>query len=222
MTNPVTTDQEHVLKIAGRLSYCDAFEPRVFKNKDGTPGKARYKTQILVPKEAEKVGGVSMGGPEVVAAIKAAMKALKLEKFPPPSKVSIPQGNTCFKNGDATDEDGEPATWVTEESPNHFIFTCSESDAPTTLDRRARPTEKKDGLIYSGAYAIVIVKLWIQNNEYGKKINANFKSVQFVAHGEPFGEGGGTDGSEFLSSLDDDDDDSGFDDLGDDDGDLDF
>lgn len=207
--NP-TTDKEFVLRIAGRASYCDAFEPRVFKNKDGTTSKPRYKTLILVPKKETTIDGVTFGGEEVATAIKTAMKAAKDAKFTGPTKVSIPQGNTCFKNGDAKDEDGEAQAWVSEETEGHYIFSCSESEPPTTLNRRAQPCTKADGLIYSGAYVIAVVKLWVQDNEYGKKINANFKSIQFFAHGDPFGEGSDGDGSEYLNSLDDDDA-SGFD-----------
>jgi hypothetical protein len=33
------------------------------------------------------------------------------------------------------------------------------------------------------------VRLWIQNNRYGKRCNANLIGVQFVADDEAFGEG---------------------------------
>ena len=35
-----------------------------------------------------------------------------------------------------------------------------------------------------------VIDVWAQNNQYGKRINAQLDGVQFVRDGEPFGEGG--------------------------------
>ena len=40
---------------------------------------------------------------------------------------------------------------------------------------------------YSGCYVYGSITLWLQNNSYGKKINANLRAVQFERDGEAFG-----------------------------------
>ena len=47
------------------------------------------------------------------------------------------------------------------------------------------PTEK--GAPYSGAYGIMKVTLWLQNNKWGKRINANLLVVQMIKDGPAFG-----------------------------------
>jgi hypothetical protein len=44
-----------------------------------------------------------------------------------------------------------------------------------------------DGVLYSGCYVNMTVTLWTQDNEYGKRVNANLRAVQFVKDGEAFG-----------------------------------
>lgn len=194
--------------VAGRLSYCDAFKPREFEK---GAGNAKYKTNILVPKEAVEIGGVTMGGKAQLDKIRAAIAAAKAEKWgnDKESQPRLGQSVVCMKDGDAVDSEGVPEKWVSEETAGHYVITASDSDAPTVVDRRKRVISEADGLVFSGSYARVVINTWGQDNKYGKRVNANLRSIQHIAKGEAFGKGGG-DGTDLFGSLDDDDD-TGFD-----------
>lgn len=60
---------------------------------------------------------------------------------------------------------------------------------PTTVDRKGNVTTIEDGIIYSGCYVLADVEVWAQDNQFGKRINAQILGVQFVADGDSFGGG---------------------------------
>jgi hypothetical protein len=57
------------------------------------------------------------------------------------------------------------------------------------INRDKSPIAEGDNVVYAGCYVNGIVSLWAQNNQYGKRINAQLDGVQFVRDGEPFGDG---------------------------------
>lgn len=101
----------------------------------------------------------------------------------------------CLRDGADTGYDGYE---------NAFSFKASGTKRPMVLDRDKSQLAEEDGRPYSGCYVNGVVELWVQQNEYGKRINATLLGVQFSKDGESFA--GGSSGS-----ADD------FDDLGDDD-----
>lgn len=50
--------------------------------------------------------------------------------------------------------------------------------------------------IYSGCYVNASIELWAQDNQYGQRINAQLRGVQFLRDGEAFGGGVGTAGAD--------------------------
>lgn len=73
---------------------------------------------------------------------------------------------------------------------NVFVATRSKV-RPTVVNRDRSPVTAADGVVYSGCYGNPIIELWAQDNQYGKRINAQLKGFQFVADGVSFS-GGGT------------------------------
>jgi len=55
---------------------------------------------------------------------------------------------------------------------------------------------QSDGKIYGGAYANLLLEIWTQDNKHGKRINADFRGVQFLRDGERLGGEGGVPTSE--------------------------
>jgi hypothetical protein len=78
------------------------------------------------------------------------------------------------------------------------------------IDKDKSPLTEDDEKLYAGCYVNAIVELWYQNNNYGKRVNANLLGVQFFKDGEPFGDGVSASEDDF-DMFDDDDD--GLDDL---------
>jgi hypothetical protein len=46
---------------------------------------------------------------------------------------------------------------------------------------------EEDGKPYAGCYVNASIRLWVQDNQYGKRINAELRAVQFSKDGESFG-----------------------------------
>lgn len=80
----------------------------------------------------------------------------------------------------------------------NLFFNANNTVRPTVVDRDRSPLVAADGKPYSGSYVNVIIDVWAQDNQYGKKVNAQLQGIQFVRDGEAFS-GGGTsaDASDF-------------------------
>lgn len=85
----------------------------------------------------------------------------------------------------------------------NIFFNAYNTVRPTVVDRDRTPLTKQDGKPYSGCYVNVIIDVWAQENQYGKRVNAQLQGVQFVKDGEAFS-GGGTsaDASDFEEIAD--------------------
>lgn len=103
-------------------------------------------------------------------------------------------GRLCLKDGDSK---------ASYEGFEGMMFISSTSATrPLALNRDKTPVTEEDGVLYSGCYCNVSLELWPQDNQFGKRINAQLGGVQFVKDGDAFS-GGGTAADE-----------SDFDDLG--------
>lgn len=68
---------------------------------------------------------------------------------------------------------------------------------PLVLDKDKSPLTEQDGRPYAGCYVNASVELWAQDNNYGKRINASLRGVQFVRDGDAFAGGGVASEDEF-------------------------
>jgi hypothetical protein len=78
--------------------------------------------------------------------------------------------------------------------PGNIYISSANSTAPKTVNRQKNPetgkfdkVSKESGIIYNGCFVNATITLWAQNNEYGKRVNANLRAVQFFKDGEAFG-----------------------------------
>jgi hypothetical protein len=78
------------------------------------------------------------------------------------------------------------------------LFVSSRNKVrPLVLDRDKTPLTQSDGKPYAGAFVNASIELWCQDNEYGKRINATLRGVQFYKDGEAFAGGGSASDDEF-------------------------
>lgn len=96
-------------------------------------------------------------------------------------KSKIPADKICLKDGDL---EGRP------EYEGKMTLKASTKKRPLVIDRDKSPITEEDEKVYAGCYVNAIMSLWPQNNQYGKRINAQLDGIQFAADGEPFGSGG--------------------------------
>lgn len=168
---PQPTDQPPgVVKLYEcRLSYAALDKPVAFE--EGKPPK--YKCDFLLPK----------GTPATEAnleALKAAKERVMKEKWG--EIVKLGSDRVCIKDGDKlTKSDGTPR----EEAKGHWVVTASEDDAPLLVNEKG--TQASPGALYSGAWGHAIINLWCQDNNYGRRLNANLKGVQKVRDDDRFG-----------------------------------
>ena len=60
---------------------------------------------------------------------------------------------------------------------------------PTVVDQAKSPLTEQDGKLYAGCYVNGVVDIYAQDNQYGKRLNAQLGGVQFVRDGDAFGGG---------------------------------
>ena len=71
---------------------------------------------------------------------------------------------------------------------NKYVSSRSYS-RPLVLNKDRSALAETDGKPYSGCYVNAILAIWAQQNQHGKRINAQLSGVQFVGEGESFGGG---------------------------------
>ena len=165
-----------------RLSFPSLFKKATF---DGNATK--YEATLLLDKKKHA---------KVIDKINADIKEA-MAKFHSDTGKKIKSDKTCFKDGDESDYDGYG---------NCMSFKASNDKRPSVLDRNKEPLIEDDGRPYSGCYVNAIVDYWVQNNQFGARINANLLGIQFVRDGDSFGAGGSVADSDDFDDLGDDDD----------------
>lgn len=164
-----------------RLSFPSIFQRAVF---DGQEGK--YEATVLIDKKDTKTKKILD---------KAIAEAIA------EANIKVASDKRCLKDGDESDYDGYEGNWS---------LKAANSKRPTVLNRDKTPLTEDDEVLYAGCYVNVVIDLWVQNNKFGKRVNANLYGVQFVKDGEPFGMGPidvTDDFDDLEDGLDDDDDD---------------
>jgi len=112
-----------------------------------------------------------------IAEIDAAIKHLIKDGL---KGAKLPADKICLRDGD----DVEYAGYA-----GHMSIKASSSKRPMVLDRDRSPLAEDDNRLYAGCHVNAIIELWAQNNQWGKRINANLLGVQFFKDGEPFSDG---------------------------------
>ena len=160
-----------------RLSFPSVFNRSVFDGKEG-----KYEATFLLSKSDTATKAV------LEKAIAAAMKD---------ANVKVPSSKIFLKDGDDFEYDGYEDVWSIKASANR---------RPTVINRDKTPLTAEDEVIYAGCYVNASIDLWVQNNNYGKRVNANLYGVQFLKDGDSFG-AGPVDATDDFDEIDDEDDD---------------
>jgi hypothetical protein len=149
-----------------RLSYPSLFVP----NQYGDEEEPAYKASFILDK-VKDAGQIKF--------IQETMKKLVAE-----AKVkSVAAYKLCLRDGaEKGDKEG---------FGDRVMFISSKNrKAIPVVDRDKSLLTIDSGKPYAGCYVNAVVRLWVQDNNFGKRINASLQAVQFSKDGEPFGEGG--------------------------------
>lgn len=159
-----------------RLSFPSLFKKSSFNGVEG-----KYEATLLLDKSDTKT-----------------MKILEdaIEQCKKDNKLKVPSDKTFIKDGDEIEYDGYA---------NSIAIKASNNKRPTVVNRDRTPLTEEDEVLYAGCYVNAIIEPWGQNNQYGKRINANLLGIQFVKDGEPFGDGGTSASVDDFDDIDDED-----------------
>jgi hypothetical protein len=160
MNNNISTSSNLILKNV-RLSF-----PQLFQPKSVMGSEPKYSAAFLLEKSDPQV-----------AATRKAIAAMTTAKW---GKVIPRSLKVCLHDGSEKEFDGY------EDS---FYISANSAKRPLVLDRDRRPLSTDEGIPYAGCFVNGLVRLWAQDNQFGKRVNAELLGVQFVRDGEPFGGG---------------------------------
>lgn len=162
-TEPVIVKLNNV-----RGSFLYLFQPNTGPQKDSDPS---YSATFLMDKKENA---------KDIAALKAGIDKVIRDAF----KGKHPgAGRICLHDGSEKPEvDGYGA--------DVMFVSARNARRVAVVDRDLTPLTEEDGKPYAGCYLNAVIRLWPQDNKYGRRVNASLGNVQFVRDGEPFGEKG--------------------------------
>jgi hypothetical protein len=169
-----------------RMAFANIFTAKAFPGQTG--GTPKFNASFLLdPKDPQ------------VKKIEEAITAAATEKWGAKAAAQLTAlrktDKTCLHDGDAKAQ---------YQGFEGMVFVSASNALRPTLKARdgQTPIVESDGKLYSGCYVNAVINTWAQDNQYGKRINAELQGIQFHADGDAFGGG--------ATATDED-----FDDLGD-------
>lgn len=164
------------------LSFDDLFEKaKDRKGDDGNTIKGKFKANFLMTKGTPGTIANMAKAKKASAEAKAAKWGADEKKHP-----KLKPNLVYLRDGDLENWDGYEGC---------FYISANSDDQPVLIDRVkdengkwVELTKENGGSrkLYAGARVNAIVRVWAQDNEHGKRVNAEVKCVQFVGHGTPF------------------------------------
>lgn len=140
-----------------------------------------------------------------IKVIRQAMIDVKNAKWPGGKKTFAPD-KKCLRDGEVLNDEGELQPF--QDGYKGMMYVSA--NRAVDIDENGKPVgenpvsfvgsrkgedgkfprlKEKDGLLYSGAYANVIIRVYALDGkgEYPDRINASLEGVQFLRHGQRFG-----------------------------------
>lgn len=163
--------------------------PKLFKAEAVNGGEPTFSAAFLFAPDHPSVAAIKEAI-EQVGQAKWGAKWPQIKKgLEAQDKVALHDGNT---KSDMAGYEG-----------NLFI-NASNKTKPLVLDRDKTPLDSADGKPYGGCYVNASIEIWAQDNNFGKRINASLRGVQFFKDGDAFAGGGAASVDEFDDLATDD------------------
>ena len=142
-----------------RISFPCLFQRSTFDGKEG-----KYSANFMLDPQQHRTELK-----EIKAQINALIKDRLKGRVLPPEKL-------CLRAGE---DKGRP------EYEGVYVITASNDVRPIVLNKDKSMVTEDDNLIYSGCRVNASLSLWVQNNQFGKRINATLRGVQFCGDDTP-------------------------------------
>jgi hypothetical protein len=156
--------------------------PKLFEAKPVGSGDTKY-FSVALPIEPGSKNAKTLD-----EAINAVAEEKWKDKWKTVLKKIVDDGNCGYKKKPLSNSDGEVYSGF-EDMYSLNASRREDKGQPTIIDRDRSQLTAKSGKPYAGCYCNVIVDIWAQDNQYGRKINFELKGVQFVKDGDAFGGG---------------------------------
>ncbi|RTL05694.1 DUF2815 family protein [Candidatus Dependentiae bacterium] len=164
-----------------RISFPSLSKRENFEGKEG-----KYAATFLIPKDNVKLKK------KLDRMIQEAISRSKVEK--------VKKSNICLKDGDESEYEGYPDNWS---------IKATNKNRPKVYDRSREEVDVEDidDLILPGYRVNAVIDFWVQDNKFGKKVNANLLGVQFCKKDEVLGNAAPDVSDDFEEQDDEDEDD---------------
>jgi hypothetical protein len=155
-----------------RLSFAHLFEAQegMIDEETGKKGEPRFGASFLMDP-------TTPSGKTNLANLKKAAEEIKVAQWGKNIPKLKPE-KVCVRDGNLEEWDGYEGM---------IYCRASNKKKPVLVDRDRSELDAESGKLYSGCYVNAVVRLWAQDNKFGKRLNASLEAVQFLRHGEAFG-----------------------------------
>ena len=140
----------------------------------GGEGKPAFSMTAILPKDHPQI-----------KELHAAEVAVAKEKWGAKADANL---KAIRAAGKGVVKDGDSKAEYSGFEGNAFVSMRAEK-RPNVYDRDGSQLTEADGVVYSGCYGHVMLEVWAQDNQYGKRINAQITGAMFAADGDSFGGG---------------------------------
>jgi len=136
-------------------------------------------TPPVISGETGKCGAILMLEPgkqaPLINAIEKEIAAVQKDKF---KGRKLPSDKLCLRDGE---DKGRP------EYDGYSVLSANSRKAPIVIAANGQTViaSEENSPIYAGCFVNAKVRLWGQDNTYGKRVNAELVSIQFACDGEP-------------------------------------
>ena len=172
--------ETHIVKLNNvRLSFPALWQARTGPDANSKPS---YQAAFILDKKDNA---------KDIETVRATIAAIGKESFKGklPPKICLREGT---EKGDV-DGYGEGVMFINARSDKR----------PHVVGRKLEVLTEDDNKPFAGCYVNATIRLWAQDNQYGKRINAQLRAVQYVKDGAAFGEGSVDVNKEFAPLPDD-------------------
>lgn len=149
-----------------RISYPVIWKAKAFGKGEGEPA---FSASFIIDPE-------SMRGQRNLYLIGEAMKTARNRRWGN-NRPQIKADKLCLRGGNPD----QP------EQAGMMVLSSRNRKRPLVLDGDGEETVEQYGVVYAGCFVDAVVRIWAQDNDYGKRINASLEAIRFRRDGEAFG-----------------------------------
>jgi hypothetical protein len=144
-----------------RVSFPHLFEKPMINGEEGKCGAA------LMLEPEKHTDSIKVLKVKITELIKDKLKGVK-----------VPSDKLCLRNGE---DKARP------EYDGYVVLSANSKTKPIVIDNSGSGViaDPEQSSIYAGCYVNAKVRLWAQDNKYGKRINSELVAIQFASDGEP-------------------------------------